>query len=265
VPFVNVGRVQRGIYLAAERAAAAVTDGFIDVSVGMRDICIAHKVGRPEQHHVIHSGFDLSRFKAAVPPDDWRAILGIGPDEPKPPTIVMVAAFEARKRHREFLQVFPELLARVPTAKLVMPGSGPLLGEVQQVIRDLKLESSARLIGYRTDVERIIAMADLCLLTSNREGLPRVVMQYLAAGKPCVVSDLPGLDEVLSNGENGLAVPPDDLRAAALECADLLLDRDALHRLAEGARKTDLSSWDVERMCARIENVYAALSQAAGP
>lgn len=261
VPFINVGPAQRAIYLAAEKAAAMVTDAFIDVSRGMRDVCVAAGVGRADNHHVIHSGFDLKRFRGAEPAEDWRDVLGIGAEEAKPPVIVMLAALEPRKRHCEFLEAFPRVVARHPEARLVMPGEGPHREAVAAKIAALGLERNARLVGYRTDPERLIALADVCALTSTREGLPRVVMQYLVGGKACVIADLPGLDEVVRHGENGLVTPPDDMVAAADALADLLDDRAELARLTAGAKASDLSSWEVETMCAGIERVYRSLME----
>lgn len=264
VPFVNVGRAQRAIYLAAEKSAALFTEAFIDVSRGVRDLCVEAGVGRPEQHHVIHSGFDLERFVGVTPPDDWREILRIGPNAPRPPVVVMLAALEPRKRHCEFLEVFPRVLASHPNAILVMAGEGPHRKAVESKISSLGLETNTRLTGYRTDPQRLIALGDLCVLTSTREGLPRVIMQYLAAGRACVVNDIPGIDEVIVDGRNGIITPANDMAATADAIADLLSDRAKLARLTAGAEVTDLSSWRVETMCARIEEVYRNLVGESG-
>ncbi|MBP2151676.1 glycosyltransferase [Xanthobacter flavus] len=259
VPFVNVGRAQRTIYIAAEKSAALFTAAFIDVSRGVRDLCVEAGVGRPEQHHVIHSGFDLDRFFGATPPEDWRKILGIGPDVRRPPVVVMLAALEQRKRHCEFLDVFPRVLASHPDTILVMAGEGPHREAVEAKIRALGLEANARLTGYRTDPHRLIALGDLCVLTSTREGLPRVIMQYVAAGRACVVNDIPGIDEVIVDDYNGIITPAHDMAATANAISDLLSDRSKLARLTAGAELTDLSSWRVEYMCAQIEEVYRGL------
>ncbi len=261
VPFVNVGPGQRGVYLAAERIAARVTDAFIDVSRGMRDVCVAAGVGRPNDHHVVHSGFDLDRFAAADWPEDWREILGVAEGEAKPPVVLMLAAFEPRKRHCEFLEAFTAVVERHPDVRLILAGEGPHRAAVDAAVVRLNLEESVRVLGYRTDPERLIAFADLCTLVSTREGLPRVVMQYLVGGKTCVVSDLPGLDEVVQNGVNGIVTPSDDLASAAAAISRLLDDRAEHARLTAGALLSDLSSWRVEHMTAEIERVYGLAAE----
>lgn len=261
VPFTNVAGARQKLYLGAERLTARFTDAFIDVSRGMRDVCLANQVGLPRHHHVIHSGFRLDQFRNAEPPADWRNLLNIARDAPRPPVLVMMAAFEPRKRHDAFLDVLPRVIQRLPDLRVILVGEGPCRPAVDRKITALGLDDHVIRTGYRHDPERLVALADLCVLTSSHEGLPRVILQYLAAGKPCVVSDLPGLDEVIRHGRNAMIAPSDDLAAAAEQIVSLLEDRDALAKLAAGAAKTDLSSWDVDLMCDRIEAVYQSLAQ----
>ncbi len=75
------------------------------------------------------------------------------------------------------------------------------------------------LLGYRDDVERWIAAADVCVLASEREGLPRAVVQYVLAGRPVVATALPGIERVVRHGTSGFLVQPDrlPLMAPAIE------------------------------------------------
>ena len=109
------------------------------------------------------------------------------------------------------------------------------------------------MIGYHSEPERLISLADVCVLTSMREGLPRVMMQYLAGGRACVVSQLPGVQEVVKHGVNGIVTPAEDVGAAAEAVADLLENETDRARLADGAKVTDLSSWGLDAMCDRVE------------
>jgi glycosyltransferase involved in cell wall biosynthesis len=265
LPFVNTDPLRRAVYLAAEKLAARGTDAFIDVSAGMRDLCVAHRIGRPDTHHVVHSGFRLAQFREARPVPDWRRLLRLAPHMPKPPILLMMAAFEPRKRHAEFIEVLPRITARFPDLRLILVGDGPCRAAVDAKIAALGLDGHVIRTGYRRDPERLVALADLCLLTSSREGLPRVILQYLAAGKPCVTSDLPGLDEVIEDGRNAIIAPPGDMAATADCIADLLGDPARRAALAAAAAETDLSSWDVDLMCDRIEAIYAKLAAEAAP
>jgi len=257
VPFVNVGRLEAVAYLRAERAVQGMTDAFIDVSAGVRDLCVQAGVGVADRHHVVESGFDLSRFRAAAPPVDWRDLLRIEPDDPPPPVVLMLAVFEARKRHAEFLERIPRVVAHSPRVRFVFAGDGPLRDAIEARIRALGIERNVVLTGFYGHPEQLIALADLCLIASVREGLPRVLMQYLAGGKPVVATDLPCIDDVLRHDVNGLIAGSDDLDGLADAVLALLDEPARLARLARGAAATELSQWDMARMGGRLEAIYA--------
>ncbi|TGQ68275.1 glycosyltransferase family 1 protein [Mesorhizobium sp. M00.F.Ca.ET.186.01.1.1] len=259
LPFVHVGSVQRLAFLGAERLAARFTRAFIDVSQAMRDICIANHLGGPDQHHVVHSGFDLTRFANAQWPQESHLLLGTAAGEPKPPVVLMLAALERRKRHVEFIEAFGQVVDRIPNVRLLLAGEGPARSAVESAIERSPFANNVRMIGYHCQPERLISLADVCVLTSMREGLPRVMMQYLAGGRASVVSHLPGVEEVVKHGVNGIVTPAEDVSAAAAAVADLLQNEPCRARLADSAKRTDLSSWGLDSMCDRVELIYQSV------
>lgn len=263
LPFVHVGSAQRLMYLTAERLAAKFTRAFIDVSQGMREICLANHLGSPDQHHVVHSGFDLARFANARWPQEPHLLLGTAAGEPKPPVVLMLAALEPRKRHVEFIEAFGQVVERIPNVRLLLAGEGPARPAVESAIERSPFANNIRMIGYHHEPERLISLADVCVLTSMREGLPRVMMQYLAGGRASVVSHLPGVEEVVKHGVNGIVAPAEDVGAAATAVADLLENEPYRDRLAGGARLTDLSSWGLDAMCESVEEVYRSVLEQA--
>jgi glycosyltransferase involved in cell wall biosynthesis len=256
VPFFNVGRLERYAYLTAERAVQGMTHAFIDVSPAMRDLCVRAGVGSPERHHVVPSGFDLSLFRSAAEPEDWRDLLRLGPDDPRPAVVVMLAVLEARKRHLECLESLPGIVARFPEIRFVFAGDGRLRKDIEARIRTLGIERNVVLTGFHPHPEQLIALADVCLLTSAREGLPRAVVQYLAGGRPVIAADLPSIDEVLRHEVNGLIVRS-DLEGLGEAVVTLLDDPARRARLAQGAATTPLTEWDAPHMGKRLEAVYA--------
>jgi glycosyltransferase involved in cell wall biosynthesis len=205
---------------------------------------------------------DLSRFRSAAWPPQWQALLGTAR---KPPVVLMLAALEDRKRHVEFLEAFRELLVRVPDAHLILAGEGPMRGTVEAAIDRLRLRHAVHLLGFHGQPEQLIALCDLTVLTSLREGLPRVVIQSMAGGKPVVITDLPGIAEIVRHGHNGIIVGADQVKQAADAVADLLLDRTRLNQLSEGAAGTDVSSWEVDAMCRTITQIYGHVSPQPAP
>jgi glycosyltransferase involved in cell wall biosynthesis len=257
VPFAGAGMVRRLAYVTAERGMARRTDRFIAVSQGTAASYAAGGICDVSDVTVVRSGMDLAAFGAARPPKDAAALIGAdlsGPD--RPPVILMLAAFEPRKRHGAFLAAFRSVVARCPRVRLLLAGAGTEEASARTLTGDLGLAGNVTFCGHRPDPQALIALADLTVLASEREGLPRVVVQSLAGGRPVVLSGLPGIDEVVSHGRNGLIAPAQDLNALADAISDLIEDRPRLARLAAGARATDLSDWDLDRLGAATTAVY---------
>lgn len=256
LPFLGETGLRRGFYHRAELAVARVTDGYIHVSEGMRDACIAHGVGLGRRHHVVRSGFDLHRFREARSPLDWRDLLKLRPGEDKPFVIAMLASLEPRKRHLHLLRNLREVLTRYPRLRLVFAGEGHMRPEIEAMIAAAGLDGQVTLAGYRTDPERIIAMADLCVHCSEKEGLPRTILQSLTGGRPIVMFRLPGIEEVLVDGINGILLEQGDWAGLGRVVGALVCDEKMRVRLAHGAAETDMSRWDADLMAMNTAVAY---------
>ncbi len=261
LPWVQIRRSKRLIYLLAERFCAGFTHVFIDVSPAVRAECLARGLGRPDQHVVAFSPMPVDRFRGAPWPDDWRQILSPGPQaahltpETRPPVILMLAAFEPRKRQMEYLHALAAS-ACPPEAVLLFAGVGPEMEAVKAAAQDLDWSGRVRFLGHRSDPERLIALADVCVLSSVREGLPRVVVQYAAGGRAIVVTRVPGLEDVIGDGENAIIV--DSVSDAARATVRLLRNPAMRARMAEGAAATDVMQWSRERTYPKVREAYAA-------
>ncbi len=160
----------------------------------------------------------------------------------------MLAAFEPRKRHHEFLRVWPVVLRAHSGARLLLAGAGPGEADIRAEVALAGLAESVRFLGHRPDPGALLAMADVSVLVSTREGLPRVVVQSLAAGCPVVVSDVPGIGDLVEHGVNGLVTDARDLMRTAVALTRLLGNPMAMERLRAGARATDVGAWDIARL-----------------
>ncbi|WP_339109696.1 glycosyltransferase [Thioclava sp. GXIMD4216] len=237
VSFETPSPVKRALFIGLEHLAALFSDSYIAVSEATGQAYL--RAGITQEVATVHSGMDLRRFRTALPAADL-AIQG--------PVLLMLAAFEPRKRHAEFLRALPPLLARHPDLRVYLAGKGPEQDSIATLIRHMGLAAHVHMLGHRTDPEALIARADLSVLCSTNEGLPRVIVQSLAGGCPVVACDLPALREVLRDGENGLICPPDDLPSMMGTIDALLQSRARLAQLAQGARDTDLSKWELDRL-----------------
>jgi glycosyltransferase involved in cell wall biosynthesis len=130
---------------------------------------------------------------------------------------------------------------------------------IEATIASKNLCTNVRVLGFNAYPERLIALSDLTVLTSVREGLPRVIVQSLAGGRPVVTTDLPGIAEIVKTGINGIVTPREDLRVTADTVADLLTDPDRLGDMQVEAASTDVSTWGVDSMCVAVSQIYERL------
>lgn len=253
VPFNGVGWVKRALYIAAERAAARWTNVFIAVSQNAARQYIEAGICHEDNARCVYSGMELDPFMKSDLPVDWPALIG---QDTGAPVVLMLAAFEERKRHIPFLQVFQQVIDRVPNARLLLAGAGPCEMQVREAVADMGLKDRVVFCGHRADPGALLALADVCVLTSNREGLPRVVVQSLAAGCPVVVSSLPGIEEIVKDGVNGIITDTHDLGAAARSVADILSNEPLRSCLRRGATATDVSNWRLDLLGERTTAQY---------
>ncbi len=255
-PFLEVPWLERLVYLNAEKAIAPWTDAFISVSAGMRDAYLEENIGDPTRHYVAYSGMDLARFRNARPAADWWRLLALPEQREKPPIVLMVAAMEARKRHVELVATFARVVAEIPAARLVLVGDGVHRPAVEAAVREHGLSGNVTLVGHSSRPEDFMAIADVAVHCAVREGLPRTLVQYVAAGLPVVATSLPGLEEIAKQGETAVIVGPDDFTTLGRALVELLADKSRRAAMATAARAFDTSRWELDAMSSAIHGVY---------
>ncbi len=150
---------------------------------------------------------------------------------PDGPLATMIAPLVADQGHKTLIDATRKLLERVPDAKIVVIGSGPLAA---------KLHDQARLLpilweGDRPDVRAIIASSDVIVVHPRNDCLPRAVLEAAACGKPVVASRVGGITEWVESGGTGTLVTYDDARDLAIQISRILLQPKFKHDLGEKA------------------------------
>lgn len=250
-------------YVEIERAAARVTDRIVCVSEADREAGLALGIGEPAQYRIIRSGIDPALYlPGAGARARTRAALGFAASE----TVVgCIANFKPQKAPLDFVEAARQAYEREPSLRFFIAGDGELRGEVIRAVDRAGLGDVVRLLGWREDVPDLLAACDVFLLTSLFEGLPRAVLQAMAASRPVVVTDTGGTAEVVEDGVNGYLVPPADPGAAA--AALVLLARSAGDRIrmGEAGRLRLGREFDLRGMVGALEQVYDELLAGGAP
>jgi len=181
-----------------------------------------------ERFVVIPNGACMPRISGSSAPVNGRLVVSIG-------------RLERYKGHHKVIEAFPELLRRLPDARLCVLGEGPYERSLRTLVRKLGVEHSVSIVGIppgdRSRLADVLAGAGLVVLMSEYEAHPIAVMEALALRRPVLVSDTSGLREL---AEKGLcrSIP---LNAGSTELAAAMAD-DLLSR--REIRQTPLPDWD---------------------
>ena len=255
LPFISANFLTKIFYLILEKITSFVTDEFINVSNGTMEIYLKYKIGHLSNHHVIYSAFDVDKFKNANKQQAFNDLnTSINLNSSK--IIIRMGRFEKLKKYKELIETFGKILSKFPNSVLILVGDGELLAESKQLSKTLNLEKNIIFTGFTNFPEKIIALADICVMNSEREGLSRAMLQYLAGGKPVICSNIYGVKEVMKDEINCCLYEPDDSNGLYNKLLFLLSDEDLLNKLTIGAKKTDISKWSLEFMGKKINDLY---------
>ena len=162
----------------------------------------------------------------------------------------------ARLDKQKGLEYLLEAAALVPETIFVLAGAGPERPALEAQTRALGLNNRVVFLGYRDDVDNLLASCDLFVLPSLFEGLPLSVLEAMAAGKPVVATAIGGTDETIIDGETGLLVPPADPAALANAIRRLLADPILSRRLGTAGRARVHQQFSAQNMVRRITEIY---------
>ena len=192
-------------------------------------------------------------FPKTVPGTDWRAKLGLAPDQL---LVVKVANITNFKDHATLLRawkIVQDEWQDAPRPVLALAGylTEDSFPECERIRREAGLESTVRFLGGITDVPALLNACDMAAFSSRNEGMPNGVLECMAAGKAVVASDLPGIRDALGSDAGEVLVPPGDASQFARRLLDVL--RDSEKRAALGAANAERirREFSVERMVER--------------
>lgn len=241
------------------RAGIGLDDALIVVSPAAHD---ALPAALRDRARVIVHGVDLSRTGELTHDRDEvragvRAELGVPEGE-------LLALTVANLRPEKGYDLLLDVVERIDRAGLpvhfVAAGRGPLEDEVASQITARSLSGRLQLLGHRDDVLRLVVAADLFVLPSHQEGLPVVLMEATSAGLPIVATAVGGVPQVLTDGVDGLVVPPGDAEAMTDAIRRVVTDQGLRSQLAAGALQRS-AMFDVSAASRQIEEIYVDVTR----
>ena len=258
--------ISNAVYLGLEKKAMTWTDKIISVGEDLMQRYLDAGVGRPEDYVIIHSGMDLTAFRRAAEMSREERIakrreLGL----PEDAFIAgYIAALEWRKGHHYLIDVVKELAPYYPRLHMVFAGEGFSSERLKRLVVDAGLTDRIHFLGYRNDVPEIMAMLDIKLFASEREGLPQVLVQADAVGIPVLAFEAEGVREMVHDGINGFVFPHGDTESMSSALARFMEEPWLSAEMGEKGRALVDDRWDIATMQRKTQELYDELLQERG-
>lgn len=205
-----------------------------------------------ERISVIPTGVDTSVIQPSPVPDSA--------------TVVHVARLVEKKGTEFLIRSMREVVNKVPAARLVVIGDGPLRSELERLVEDLQLHNHIEFRGAlaHSDVLAAVRASNLLCLPSvtardgDQEGLGQVLLEAAAIGRPVVASRHGGIVDAVVDEVTGLLTPEKDVQQIADRITTLLLDRGLQQRMSDASRLHVTTHFDAIALAARLSNLYAS-------
>jgi glycosyltransferase involved in cell wall biosynthesis len=236
------------IYFPVEVILSRTTDCII--TINEEDYRRAKSFGTCKVVYVPGVGIDISGLRRTECKSDARRSIGVRDGQF---VVLMVGEFIKRKNHRLALDAFAN--AFQDDWLLLFCGKGVLQDELQRHANELGIGSQVRFLGYRGDINRVMAASDVYIFPSHQEGLPVSVMEAMAMGLPVICSRIRGNIELIDDSRGGFLVEADDVQGFSRALSQLA-NSCQLRQSMGSYNQEKAADYDVSKVEASMEALY---------
>lgn len=254
--FLDGSPARRRGFLAVERILGLTTDRVIGVSPTEAEVAWRRRVVPRERAVAIPNGIDPTTMPTSA--DGVRARAEEGWDTS--PVVMTVARMTPQKDPSTWLRVAARIAASRSDVRFVWVWGGETAQEVRDEAHRLGIADRVDFVGYRPDARRLVAGANVFLLTSRFEGLPYSLIEALAVGVPVVATDVTGTRDVVRHGVTGLLSPAGDVEGLASHVLSMLRDPKRAAALATAGREDVVQRFSIDTMVEATARVYRTVA-----
>ena len=239
------------LFYTAEKLLARYTDTLI--TINQEDYERAQKFKLRKQgkvYYVPGVGIDLSHYSVIKDVREAkRAELGIDKD-----SLVIISIGELNKNKNN--QIAIDALTKIKDISVyyIVCGIGSLETKLREMCRLNNVEDRVKFLGYRNDIPELLAMSDIYAHISYREGLSRSIMEAMAMGKPCIVSDIRGNRDLIDDGKGGFLVEPDDADSFAATVEKI--HRERYYTSFSEYNLQKIKTYGIDNISRQLSNIY---------
>lgn len=172
--------------------------------------------------------------------------------------IIHVSNFRPVKRVQDVVKTFAKISAQIP-AKLLLVGDGPEISLVCKLVSELGLKDKVIFLGKQDNVEELYSISDLMLLLSEKESFGLVALEAMSCGVPCIGTNVGGIPEVITDGENGFICELGDIESMFDKGITLLTDQHLHESFSQNAIHTVREKFRADLIVEQYEKIYFRL------
>lgn len=229
-----------------ENRVFKMADAIVANSQAVKNYLIAERIAA-EKIQVIYNGLDLQRLMPKI--TDRNAIcakLDL-PDDENIKFITLVANLRHTVKNQPmFLRVAQKVSEKLPNAHFVIAGEGELRESLENLAKQLEIEQNTHFIGRCAEVSELLSISYVCVLTSFNEGFSNSILEYMAAGKPVVATNVGGAGEAIIENETGFIVESNDAEKMAEYLIELLSNEEKAKKFGEKGLKIVTEKFSLE-------------------
>lgn len=239
------------LFVLAERGLARISDDLVAICPSVADDLREFGVDRRTRCHTIYIGSDLTPFLEAGPDTgELNRELGLDPGTFIAVYPARICTVKAQDLMIDAIGVAHEQLA-AKAFKLLFVGDGENREALKQRAQALGVADQVAFLGYRVDMPRIYANADLVVLASRHEGTPIALMEAIAAGRPLLSTAVGGVLDMW-RAEFGRLVPPEDPEALAAALTEIVAAGPP-RPMSDALRRSVVEQFSVKRFANEVE------------
>ncbi len=217
---------------------------------------------RAEKIAVIYNGLNLDRVASAPTLTRAEALAALGlPSELCQRHLVTIVANMrlAVKDYPLFLRAARRVREAVPAAAFLLAGEGELTESIKATAKELELDRDAFFLGRCEQLAELFAISAVCVLSSKAEGFSNSILEYMAAARPVVATDVGGAGEAVVEGETGYLVPAGDDQMMAERIISLLREPERARAMGQHGRRVVAQKFSRQIQLERTVELYDAL------
>ena len=255
----DTGLFKKSIYLFFDRFSDKYVDRFIVVSEVLKRRLItirkipAHKVVK------IYNGIELDEYDPAVFKAEAATIRKEYNIRDTDYLVGAIGRMVWQKGFEYLMRGAKDFLRPARNVKLLMVGDGPYKECLQECAARVGLRDNIVFAGFRKDIRNILSVIDLFVIPSLQEGFPMVTLEAMAMAKPIVATRIDGITEQITDGVEGILVPPKDPSALAQAINKIIDNKELALSFGAAARKRVEREFTVEKMVTETANLFSSL------